>query len=113
VVGTGAWEGLKKNVACGASQAVIRKVLFVGSDNFKVRVLISIPIRETDGMQESSTEFYHWFGTNNHARERSVSREIYLDMQADELLSEVRAENGTFYIGSGDLGRGSGLGKFR
>ena len=58
---------------------MVRKVLFVGSDNLLVRVLVSIPIRETDGMQESSTEFHHWFGPHNRARERSVSGEIYLN----------------------------------
>ena len=66
-------------MTCGASQAMVRKVLFVGSDNLMVRVLVSIPIRETDGMQESSTEFHHWFGPNNRTRERSVSGEIYLN----------------------------------
>jgi hypothetical protein len=92
---------------------MVSKVLFMGRDNPLVGVLVSVTVRETDGVQKSTTEFHHGFGTHDRARERSVAREIYLDGQADELLGEVWAKNGTFNIGGGYLGRGSGLGMFR
>ena len=66
-------------MASGPPQAVVYEVLLMGSNNPVVRVLVRISIRETDSMQESTTEFCYRFRANDHSGERSVAREIYLN----------------------------------